>query len=68
MTLNIATANVISLAVCSHETKSKLVYFFLLKIIMSYLNYMKMHNCNTTYNINSIIYETIFLIHINYHY
>ncbi len=31
MTLNIATANVISLAVCSHETKSKLVYFFFVK-------------------------------------
>ena len=68
MTLNIATANVISLAVCSHETKSKLVYFFLLKIIMSYLNYMKMHNCNTTYNIHSIIYETIFLPPIKNHY
>ena len=68
VTLNIATANVISLAVCTTETKSKLVYFFLLKIIMSYLNYMKMHNCNTTYNIHSIIYETIFLSPIKYHY
>ena len=68
VTLNIATANVISLAVCTTETKSKLVYFFLLKIIMSYLNYMKMHNCNTTYNMHSIIYETIFLSPIKYHY
>ena len=68
VTLNIATANVIALAVCTTETKSKLVYFFLLKIIMSYLNYMKMHNCNTTYNIHSIIYETIFLSPIKYHY
>ena len=66
--LNIATANVIALAVCTTETKSKLVYFFLLKIIMSYLNYMKMHNCNTTYNMHSIIYETIFLSPIKYHY
>ena len=68
VTLNIATANVIALAICTNETKSKLVYFFLLKIIMSYLNYMKMHNCNTTYNIHSIIYETIFLSPIKYHY
>ena len=68
VTLNIATANVIALAVCTTETKSKLVYFFLLKIIMSYLNYMKMHNCNTTYNMHSIIYETIFLSPIKYHY
>ena len=68
VTLNIATANVIALAICTNETKSKLVYFFLLKIIMSYLNYMKMHNCNTTYNMHSIIYETIFLSPIKYHY
>ena len=35
---------------------------------MSYLNYLKMHNCNTTYNIHSIIYETIFLSPIKVHY
>ena len=29
---------------------------------------MKMHNCNTTYNMHSIIYETIFLSPIKYHY
>ena len=27
-----------------------------------------MHNCNTTYNMHSIIYETIFLSPIKYHY
>ena len=68
MTLNIATANIISLAVCANTTKSQLVYFFLLKVAMSYMNYMKMHNCNTTYNIHSIIYETIFLSPIKSHY
>ena len=68
ITVNISTTNIISLAVCSNETKSKLVYFFLLKIIMSYLNFMKMHNCNTTYNIHSIIYETIFFSPIRYHF
>ena len=35
---------------------------------MSYLNYLKMHNCNTTNNIHSIIYETIFLSPIRYHF
>ena len=35
---------------------------------MSYLNYLKMHNCNTTYNIHSIIYERIFLYPIKVHY
>ena len=35
---------------------------------MSYLNFMKMHNCNTTYNIHSIIYETIFFSPIRYHF
>ena len=68
ITLNISKTNVISLAVCANETKSKLVYFFLLKVVMSYLNYMKMHNCTTTYNIHSIIYETIFLSPIKNHY
>ena len=68
ITVNFSTANVISLAVCANETKSKLVYFFLLKVTMSYLNYMKMHNCNTTYNIHSVIYETIFLSPIKNHY
>ena len=68
MTVNIAAANVISLAVFSKETKSKLIYFFLLKITMAYLNYMKMHNCNTTYNIHSIIYESIFLTPIKNHF
>ena len=68
ITVNFTTTNVISLAVCSNETKSKLVYFFLLKVTMSYLNYMKMHNCNTTYNIHSVIYETIFLSPIKNHY
>ena len=28
---------------------------------MAFLNYMKMHNCNTSYNIHSIIFETILL-------
>ena len=68
MTLNIGKTNVIALAVCANETKSKLVYFFLLKVVMSYLNYLKMHNCTTTYNIHSIIYETIFLSPIKNHY
>ncbi len=66
--MSFSTANVISIAVCANETKTKLVYFFLLKITMSYLNYLKMHNCNTTYNIHSIIYETIFLSPIKVHY
>ena len=35
---------------------------------MSYLNYLKMHNRNTTNNIHSIIYETIFLSPIRYHF
>ncbi len=68
ITLNLGKTNVIALAVCANETKSKLVYFFLLKVIMSYLNYLKMHNCTTTYNIHSIIYETIFLSPIKNHY
>jgi hypothetical protein len=68
MTLNIGKTNVIALAVYANETKSKLVYFFLLKVVMSYLNYLKMHNCTTTYNIHSIIYETIFLSPIKNHY
>ena len=68
VTLNISTTNAIALAVCTNTTKTKLVYFFLFKVMMSYLNYMKMHNCNTTYNIHSIIYETIFLSTIKNHY
>ena len=68
ITLNLGKTNVIALAVCANETKSKLVYFFLLKVIMSYLNYLKMHNCTTTYNIHSIIYETILLSPIKNHY
>ena len=61
VTVNIATSNIISLAICSNNTKSQLIYFFLLKITMAFLNYMKMHNCNTSYNIHSIIFETILL-------
>ena len=56
MTVNITKSNIISVAVFSNRTKSKLIYFFLLEIAMSFLNYMKMHNCNKTYNIHSIIY------------
>ena len=68
MTVNISTANVIALAVFSKETKSKIIYFFLLKVAMAYLNYMKMHNCNTTYNIHSMIYESFFLTPIKNHF
>ena len=68
MTVNITNSNVIALAVFSNRTKSKLVYFFLLKITMAFLNYMKMHNCNTSYNIHSIIYETLLLPPIKKHF
>ena len=68
MTVNIAKSNIISLAVYSNKTKSKLVYFFLLKVTMAFLNYMKMHNCNTSYNIHSIIYETLLLSPIKKHF
>ena len=61
VTVNIETSNIISIAICSKNTKSQLIYFFLLKITMAFLNYMKMHNCNTSYNIHSIIFETILL-------
>ena len=68
MTVNIANSNIIALAVFSNKTKSKLVYFFLLKITMAFLNYMKMHNCNTSYNVHSIIYETLLLPPIKKHF
>ena len=68
MTVNIANSNIISLAIYSNKTKSKLVYFFLLKITMAFLNYMKMHNCNTSYNIHSIIFETLLLCPIKNHF
>ena len=68
MTVNIAKSNIISVAVFSNRTKSKLIYFFLLEIAMSFLNYMKMHNCNTTYNIHSIIYESLLLNPIKAHF
>ena len=68
MTVNIITANIISLAVFSNRTKSKLVYFFLLKITMAFLNYMKMHNCSTSYNIHTIIFETLLLYPIKDHF
>ncbi len=61
MTVNIAKSNIISIAIYSNRTKSKLIFFFLLKITMAFLNYMKMHNCDTSYNIHSIIYETLLL-------
>ena len=68
MTVNITKSNIISVAVFSNRTKSKLIYFFLLEIAMSFLNYMKMHNCNTTYNIHSIIYESLLLNPIKGHF
>ena len=68
MTVNIDKANIISLVVYSNKTKSKLVYFFLLKITMAFLNYMKVHNCNTSYNIHSIVFETLLLSPIKYHF
>ena len=61
MTVNIAKSNIISIAIYSNRTKSKLIFFFLLKITMAFLNYMKMHNCDTSYNIHSIVYETLLL-------
>ena len=68
MTVNIANSNIISLAVYSNRTKSKLIYFFLLEVTMAFLNYMKMHNCHTSYNIHSIIYETFLLSPIKSHF
>ena len=61
VTVDILTSNIISIAICSNESKSKLIYFFLLKITMAFLNYMKMQNCNNSYNIHSIVYETFLL-------
>lgn len=68
VTVDILTSNIISIAICSNESKSKLIYFFLLKITMAFLNYMKMQNCNNSYNIHSIIYETFLLSPIKNHF
>ena len=68
ITMDISTTNIISIAICSHKTKSKLIYFFLLKITMAFLNYMKMNNCDNSYNIYSIIFETFLLSPIKYHF
>ena len=68
ITTNISTSNIISIGICSKKTKSKLLYFFLLKITMAFLNYMQMHNCKTSYNIHSIIYETLLLSPIKSHF
>ena len=68
VTVDILTSNIISIAICSNETKSKLIYFFLLKVTMAFLNYMKMQNCNSSYNIHSIIYETFLLSPIKNHF
>jgi len=68
ITTNILTSNIISIGICSKKTKSKLLYFFLLKITMAFLNYMEMHNCKTSYNIHSIIYETLLLSPIKSHF
>ena len=68
VTVDILSSNIISLAICSNESKSKLIYFFLLKITMAFLNYMKMQNCNNSYNIHSIIYETFLLSPIKNHF
>ena len=48
--------------------KSKLLNFFLLKISMAFLNYMEMHNCKTSYNIHSIIFETLLFSPIKSHF
>ena len=68
VTVDILTSNIISIAICSNESKSKLIYFFLLKITMAFLNYMKMQNCNNSYNIHSIVYETFLLSPIKNHF
>ena len=68
ITMDISTTNIISIVICSHKTKSKLIYFFLLKITMAFLNYMKMNNCDNSYNIYSIIFETFLLSPIKYHF
>ena len=68
VTVDISSSNIISIAICSNESKSKLIYFFLLKITMAFLNYMKMQNCNNSYNIHSIIYETFLLSPIKNHF
>ena len=66
--MNISTTNIISIAFCSHKTKSKLIYFFLLKITMAFLNYMKINSCDNSYNIYSIVFETLLLSPIKYHF
>ena len=68
ITLDFATSNIIAIGVCPKEIKSKLLNFFLLKISMAFLNYMDMHNCKTSYNIHSIIFETLLLTPIKSHF
>lgn len=68
ITLDFATSNIIAIGVCSKEMKSKLLNFFLLKITMAFLNYMEMHNCKTSYNIHSIIFETLLFSPIKSHF
>jgi hypothetical protein len=68
ITLDFATSNIIAIGVCSKEMKSKLLNFFLLKISMAFLNYMEMHNCKTSYNIHSIIFETLLFSPIKSHF
>lgn len=66
--VNLASSNIISIAICSQSTKSQLIYFFLLEITMAFLNYMKIHNCNSSYNIHSIVFEAFLLSPIIVHF
>ena len=68
VTVNLSSSNIIALGVCSNKTKTKILFFFLLKIIMAFINYMEIHSCKTSYNIHSIVFETFLLSPIKSHF
>ena len=59
--LNIKCTNIISIAVLSQRTNIKLIKFFLLKLTLSFLNYLNMNHCISLFNLYTKMYEN-FLI------
>ena len=68
ITTNLLSSNIILIAICSKITKSKMIFFFFFNVLIAFINYIKMHNINNTYNIHTIVFESIFLLPLQKHF
>ena len=66
--LDIQCTNIISIAVLSKRTNIKLIKFFLLKITLSFLNYIYNNHCSSTFSLYTKMYENFLLSPITKHF